>query len=191
MKNEKISYNIKCIAQGNAFQPNILNADMFIETDIVKDSDGIQVSHPGELVAYFKLKDDSTIKTTRNEISITSKSYNTSFKLFNVFKSIYSKARLKNIEFEIDEHFIDSAYPELVFDKFVSVKGMELDVFRYKKDDIMFLLYNCHPHRMHLKMQLFVKFEKPIMCKELDFKSNLIVDTIMKKRESFVKAFLK
>ena len=191
MKNEKISYQIKFKAHGNAFKPNDLTIDNLTELKILKDSKEITVSHPGELVAYFKLKNGSTLKANRNEISVSTDSLEKSLAYLNSLKSIYSESRIKSIEIEIDEHFIDSAFPKLVFDKFKSVKGMKLDVFRYKIDESMFVIYNCHPEQMHLKIESTVKFDKSAKCGKIDLEKSLSIKSLLENRTLFIEAFLK
>lgn len=191
MKNEVISYDIKCISKGNSFDPSVFTSEKLIHNDVIQKIDEIETSHPGELVSYFKLKNGFTLKVSRNEISITGDNLTVSEKLFETAKVIFHKARLITIEYNFDEHFIDSSYPQSVHDKFISVDGMELDVFRYKKDDIMFLLYNCQPSQMHLKIQTRINLKKSTLFQEINFQEVIDIKTINESREVFIESFLK
>lgn len=191
LKNEVISYDVKCISKGNSFDPSVFTSEALIDNGVIEKTDEIQIAHPGELVSYFKLKNGFTIKVNRNEISISGDNLDMSEKLFETIKVIFPKARLITIEYNFDEHFIDSSYPKSVFDKFVSVDGLELDVFRYKKNDILFLLYNCQPSQMHLKIESKINLKKFTAMDEVDFQEVIDIKTINESREVFVDSFLK
>jgi hypothetical protein len=191
LKNEVISYDVKCISKGNSFDPSAVTSETLIHNHVIQKIDDIVISHPGELVSYFKLKNGFSLKVSRNEISIFGNSLTASEKLFETVKVIFPIARLSTIEYNFDEHFIDSSYPQSVHDKFVNVKGLELDVFRYKKDDIMFLLYNCQPFQMHLKIQSKINLKKSILFQEINFQEVIDIKTINESREIFIKSFLK
>jgi len=191
LKNEVISYDVKCVSKGNSFDPSVFTSEMLIHNDVIQKIDEIEISHPGELVSYFKLKNGFTLKVSRNEISISGDNLTVSEKLFETVKVIFPEARLMTIEYNFDEHFIDSAYPQSVFDKFVIVNGLILDVFRYKKDDILFLLYNCQPSQMHLKIQSKIKLKKSQKFREINFQEVIDIKTINELREVFIESFLK
>lgn len=191
MKNEVISYDVKCISKGNVFDPILFTSEKLIEQNVVKHPDEIRIAHPGELVSYFRLKNESTIRVSRNELSISTKNLENSEDLFDSIKMIYQKSRINRVELNLDEHFTDPSFPKSVFDKFVTVDGLELDVFRYKKDDMMFLLYNCHPSQMHLKIEDKTKFKKSTKFGELNFQEIVNVNAINEKREIFIDSFLK
>lgn len=191
LRNEVISYDVKCISKGNAFDPKVFNSETLVNNKIIQKTDEIQTAHPGELVSYFKLKNGFTIKVSRNEISISGNDFDSSEKLFERVKTIFPDARLNNVEFDFEEHFIDPLYPKSVYDKFVSVDGLVLDVFRYRKDDVMFLLYNCQPSQMHLKIESKINLKKPKKFSEINFQEIIDVKTINEKREVFIDSFLK
>lgn len=191
MKNEVISYDVKYLSKGNSFDPSMLTSEMLINNNVIKKVDEIQISHPGELVSYFKLKNGFTLTVSRNEISISGDNLDFSEKLFETVKVVFQKARLNTIEYNFDEHFIDSSYPESVNEKFLSIDGLKLDVFRYKKDDLMFTLYNCQPSHMHLKIASKIKLNKSTLFGEINFQEVIDIKTINESRAVFIESFLK
>lgn len=191
MKNEIISYKLRLISKGNAFQPLQFTSEKLIEEKIIASTDELEVAHPGELVSYFKMKNGNIIKVNRNEISVTVASLSETENLFEKLKMIFPNARLIEIDLDIDEHFIDTSYPESIFEKFISVKGMELDIFRYKKDDLMFVVYSCQPHHIHLKIELKVILEKSLKFEDLKFEEALTTKAITENRRIFIDSILK
>lgn len=191
MTNEIISYRLKFLTKNNSQNPKELTVSKLVQNNIIKNESELLVSLEGELNTYFEFGTKQNIRITRHDLTLSALTYEDVVKYVLLIQEVFPESEIQKLEIKIDEHFKDKSYPNSVIEKFLHVEGLDLDVVRYKKNNISFTLFNCSYKQMHLLIELESQMTPEIKLGKLDVNNIIKLEEIMGLKQSFVRAYLK